>query len=600
MNFSGKTGRLAVTAAMAILLGGTGCVKTDGTLGQDYIPSSHIWKVATVSFDIDRIDMVKATELGGYSSKRVAIGGVYDNEFGWSERVSAFPLIPVVDTLTFQMPEDAECLSFHFAIGKDTLSFREASQEGIIQCIRVYELSHPLDNDIIYAGRLNFSGTDSDINKYRDDKGNLIELYDPAKGVVTDGCPTYNGGDSLSFNFKKSFGQKYLDALKEMKLGSVTEYAKKLPGVIIRCDRDLGSGRINLFQTAVTTDDYNYLTGNYATMRYRATFDERGPIDTSIVFLLGLSGMIDSATSTLPTQYAFNFSTSQSNPASASAEDLFIEGGCGLKPVIRSIPLKSQIENAISEIVRESIPDYDLMSPDEQKTAMKEKRSQVIVNRATVFMPYQYDAEFTMVEKYPKVLSPTCRISGTRTISDGEGGTIEQDVISFAGLTDASVANENQGDINRSMNRYQPDISHHVQELIRMEETGSPEEYAEKMAKYDIWMLIMHPETTTTSSSGDSSYNDYLNALAYSSYYNNLYGYGGYGYGSYGYGYDSYYNNYYNYMMMAAYASQSSTTTTSSVDLDKDRYYNCHLYGTGTSSAGKRPKLTITFSYPKE
>ena len=124
------------------------------------------------------------------------------------------------------------------------------------------------------------------------------------------------------------------------------------------------------------------------------------------------------------------------------------------------------------------------------------------------------------------------------------------------------------------MNRYQPDISHHVQELIRMEETGSHEEYVEKMAKYDIWMLIMHPETTTTSSSGDSSYNDYLNALAYSSYYNNLYGYGGYGYGSYGYGYDSYYNNYYNYMMMAAYASQSSTTTTSSVELDKDRYYN--------------------------
>ena len=53
-------------------------------------------------------------------------------------------------------------------------------------------------------------------------------------------------------------------------------------------------------------------------------------------------------------------------------------------------------------------------------------------------------------------------------------------------------------------------------------------------------------------------------------------------------------------MMMAAYASQSSTTTTSSVELDKDRYYNCHLYGTGTSTAGKRPKLTITFSYPKE
>ena len=121
MNFSSKIGRLSTAFALAALSVGTSCVKTDGTLGQDYIPSSHIWKVATASFDIEDVEMQRADELGGYSSKRIVIGAIHDNEFGWGERISAFTLIPLVDTLTFQMPEDAKCKSFHFAIAKDTL-----------------------------------------------------------------------------------------------------------------------------------------------------------------------------------------------------------------------------------------------------------------------------------------------------------------------------------------------------------------------------------------------------------------------------------------------------------------------------------------------
>ena len=196
---------------------------------------------------------------------------------------------------------------------------------------------------------------------------------------------------------------------------------------------------------------------------------------------------------------------------------------------------------------------------------------------------------------------------GTRTIKT-EDGSKEQEVVSYAGLTDASVSSENQGDINRSLDCYQPDVSHHIQELLRLSKKAeeSDEDYAKRVSQYDIWMLIMHSETNeTTSSSGSSSYNDYLNALAYSSYYNSLYnGYGGYGYGGYGYGYGSYgygsyYNNYYNYMMMAAYASQSSSTSAStSTELDKDRYYSCKLYG--PKSAEKKPTMTITYSFPTE
>ena len=69
-------------------------------------------------------------------------------------------------------------------------------------------------------------------------------------------------------------------------------------------------------------------------------------------------------------------------------------------------------------------------------------------------------------------------------------------------------------------------------------------------------------------------------------------GYGGYG----GYGYGS---NYYNYMAMAAYASgyYSDSEAETSVELDKDRFYNCTL--NGPESAGARPQLKFTFSAPK-
>ena len=74
-------------------------------------------------------------------------------------------------------------------------------------------------------------------------------------------------------------------------------------------------------------------------------------------------------------------------------------------------------------------------------------------------------------------------------------------------------------------------------------------------------------------------------------------GYGGYGYGGYGYG--GYGSNYYNYMMMAAYASGYSGDKSSgdyTVELDKDRFYSAVL--NGPEAEGKKPQIKITFSAP--
>ena len=160
--------------------------------------------------------------------------------------------------------------------------------------------------------------------------------------------------------------------------------------------------------------------------------------------------------------------------------------------------------------------------------------AKAVISRAQISLPFEYDGDYEALGTFfPSVLSPTCRI-----ITEGSGA-------SFAGLSDSSASDEDQGSLHRDRLCYSPDVAHHLQQLLRMEEGTN-------MSNYDIWLLIMATETETTESTADNSY--YEN-LAYYSYLNSLYngygygGYGGYGYGYSGYGYGGYnsYYNYYNY-----------------------------------------------------
>ena len=118
------------------------------------------------------------------------------------------------------------------------------------------------------------------------------------------------------------------------------------------------------------------------------------------------------------------------------------------------------------------------------------------------------------------------------------------------------------------------------------------------LTNFDIWFLIMWYEYTTTTNTSASELASYYQQLAYYSYYNQLYGGYGYGYGSSSYGYGSSYSNYYNYMMMAQYASASATQTSVNTEMDKDRYYHAVL--NGPTAPGRKPKLKFTYALPRE
>ena len=578
-----------VFAVIAILYGSASCVSIDETLGENFIPTDQIWDVYPCEAEVlKNITMNRSDKLSGYSTTRFTFGAVKDDRFACLKSTS-FTLVPISKDLDFGKEENGypKVTQFHLSAVRDTLSMLYDYQERILQNVYVYELKAPLDSTVLYTG--------TDLKS--------LAIQDR---LITEGIPVYNGGDSLSIDLSKEYGasvikgiKKFLSLNTEAK-DSISNYLECVPGIMMTTDPQTeNGGRINMFNLAIKTES-GYITGNYAELKFKGMYDySEEPVDTSFIFYFGPSDFLKDEDRSYPTEYAFNASDNYTIEADLLAnwengpkDKLFVEGGSGLKPVIKA----REIKDILERLIRTRQEEGNSINEDE-----------VVVNKATIILPYNVGTEYSKVDKYPMILSPTVRLES----EDGKH-------ITYAGLTDSSIESENHGDINRSLDMYSPDISHHVQQILNLRQgegedvpaDESKEAFEQRLSKYDIWMLIMHEEIIESSS--DSSYeDDYYNNLLYNSYYNNMmydpygygYGYGGYGYGGYGgygYGYDGYgYNNYYNYYMMAAYASasNSSSTTSSSIELDKDRFYDAEL--NGPDAAGAKPSLKITFSAPK-
>ena len=574
ISFVGRVRSLLATGM--ILLGSASCVNIDESLGENFIPHDQIWDVYPCdNVTLTDITMKPARNMSGYSTRRFTFGAVKDQRFTTSKSTS-FTLVPLMDTLDFGKKVNGypKVTQFHLTAIRDTVSMVFDNQERILQNVYVNSLREPVDSTSLYAD---------------DPKFQIKE------GYITKGIPIYDGGDSLSFDFREEYALAVIEGIEEFqkldgeKRDSLKCYIEKVPGIVISTDEqtEIG-GRINMFNLTIQTES-GYVTGNYAELKFQGIYEGSDePVDTSFLFFFGPSDFLKDDDTTYPAQYAFNAGTHTSTEnVTDQKECIYVEGGSGLKPVISAI----EIKRIVSELVEAEIAagkDIDI--------------STVVINKATIVLPYNVGGDYDKLNRYPAMLSPTVVLSG----ETGEGETY----YTFAGLTDSSIESENHGDINRSLNMYCPDITHHVQEIANLtpEEGEDEASFKERVGKYDVWMLIMHEEITETST--DTGYDDYYNNLLYNSYYNNMmydpYGYGyGYGYGGYGYGgYGGYgYDNYYNYYMMAAYASasSSSSTSSSSLELDKDRYYDAVL--NGPEYNGSKPSLKITFSAlknPKE
>ncbi|MBQ9661380.1 MAG: hypothetical protein IJV37_09025 [Bacteroidales bacterium] len=540
-----KTRFLALAAALFCCLS---CIETNSLLGGSFVPPVETYNFYSVSIPLEGISMQMADDLSGYSDDRITVGAIREPEFGLTTRSSALTLIPLLlDYENFEIGKDPEFISFHFAAARDTLSFIDESQEHILQTLRVYELEQALDPEKSY---------------------NCNQTVAHRTESIAKGTPVYNGSDSLAFDFSADFGRKYLQ-LTAADLKDIKTYLAKFPGIYIESEIPEGEGgRINMLDVQLSYDvDYSMVMGNMATLYYSAEFDgERR--DTSLNFFYGATALFDidsllnAYTGTFP-QYALNLTGQQTRERAGRAGDkIWIEGGGGLKPVISATSLKRQVEEAV------------IRAGGNPKDA--------VINKASLVFPFEFPQDYTEMDRWPYRLSPTCRFIGTSSTT-------------FMGLTDSSSSDENQGDVNRSLGVYAPDITYHMQEILKIDETDTEKSTTQNLLKgnYDIWLLVMAQELLTTVNTTSQEQQEMLNYMAYSSYYNSMYG--GYGYGS---GYGSSYSNYLNYAMMAQMASQSTTTVSTTVELDKDRFYCAAL--NGPEAAGKVPTLEITFALPNE
>ena len=389
-DFIGRVCRLAVIGAT--LLASASCIQVNEQLGENLIPTDQKWDVfPQEDAPLRSIRLQMADSLSGYSSSRFTLGAIKDDVLGTTVKGSTFTLIPVSDTLDFG--KNTEVRGFYFTAAKDTLSAAYDYQRRILQNIYVYELKQALDSTVLYAGEFT---SEEMRNRYID-----------FSTRITDGVPVYDGGDSLSFEFSKAFAESMVERLKAADMDSIKFYlngnekkgTKGIPGIYITTDTpaEMG-GRYNLFKLKIDYDSqYGYITGNYAELKIRADYGDRTGVDTSFVFMFGAGDFIKNIknTSDIP-QYAFNASIHDSysvyeKEGVPAADKIFVEGGCGVKPVIKAAEIREIIEE---QMVAAGIADI----------------SETVINKATIVFPYNVNGDYELIEKFPLILSPTVKL----------------------------------------------------------------------------------------------------------------------------------------------------------------------------------------------
>lgn len=528
--------KFRISALAAVLSVCAGCVEINYNLGAGFLPAEQSYTTEVLTIDLNEIEMAMVDSLSGFSDDHLTVGAIMDEEGNVTTRSAAITLVPIFkDSLDFGI--DPKFKRFHLSLASDSLSVTDKVDAHILQMVNVHELSEP-------------------INPEKQFDCNITVPFNPA--IISRGRPVANGKDSLSFDFTEEYAQKFFDLTKE-DLSKWDKYIEKIPGLYFDTDQPAGfGGRFSNFEIQLGFNtDQGLISGNFAELAFSSEY-KGVRRDTAFYFYLGaqkfnnLDSLISSGSKqgSMP-QHALNLTGEEAfrHHEGVAGDKILISGGGGLKPLIRAKYIRSKVKEALSA------KGYDI--------------EDILVNKATIKLCYEFPEDLDRMFLFPDVLSPTTRIRTDTTAS-------------FVSLSDASSKTENQGNIDRVHKWFCPDFSYHMQEILTIDES-------KLNADYDIWMMLMTYTTVTTDTSNDEMAELYQQ-LAYQSYYNQMYGGGGYSS-------LSSYSNYYSYMMMAQYAA-TSTSTSQTLEMDNTKYFKCWFHGPAAAAPEKRPKLILTYSVP--
>lgn len=552
------------------LLATASCVKVNTGLGQNLAPLEHRYDVFCEEIPLRDIRVERMDSSFGFSSNRITVGAVRDERYGLCTKSAAFSLTPLVNRLDFG--KETRFTGMLLSLACDSVSVPQGGDPKILQKLRIYALDE--ETDINDPTKFLYS---CDVKK-------LSTHFDGAE-TVTDYVPVFGGEDTLNFHFKPSFynalGAKLLARAQDgvytvdnADTLSNSLWLKDFPGFYISCEAPEGNGgRFNLLGLKLGLDVQTYtITANFASLSFKAKYKGRSTFtDTSFVFLVG-GISIPKSSDKLPTQKAFNGSEHEALPALdgmtlegtsyKAGTKIYVEGGSGLRPVFSAKEIR---ERLLADFAAKKVTDV----------------SKVIIDRASLILRYPTPGDYGLISDYPRYLAPA-HLSRYKIRDRVYGQTKSLVYTDFPPVTDAGVTDEDQGGLSRSQQCYSPDISFHIQHLIKLQNPSD-----EDLERQDVLFFIKHAETIVSQTASNAE-QDYYNQMLYYSYLNSLYG-GGTG------NYNNYYNMMYYYNMTAS--SSSGTTTSVQVLQDEARYYNAVLYGPEDAS-GKGPVLRVIYSVP--
>ncbi len=535
--------KISIIIVLFTLLISNSCLKVNPEIGKSLVPKDQ-------KFELHHIDSIYLTNvqnkvpegLSEFSNTRLAFGSINDKDFGLTEKITAFSIVPFRTNIDFG--KNRIFKSFTLKAVFDNASTLKDEDRFILQNINAYSLNTAL----------NTSTSTPDIDYDKDI-------------LINSSSDIYNGSDSLVVHFNKEFGERYLQMTND-DYKDIDTYTKKYPGVVLSTNtaKEVG-GRINMFKLPIDLVNRNVL-GTYAELKFSAEYPNIGRRDTTELFYLGpikkhnTDGLLTSNFNEL-VQLAYNYSVPQEIRSREVEESIYFEGENGLKPVIMARDIKNALENI-----------------------KKKTSSNIIFSKASLIMPYCLEKNKDGYNYFPYILSPTLK-----EVRKGKNG--ERDTIRYVSIPDNRISSINKGMLNKSLEEYRADITLLLQDLLQLNND-------EDIDNFDLWLLPMIEETLTSRESLTEEEDNRRRELEAAQYYYSMmngygggYGYGYGGYGSYG-GYGGAYGYPYNYIGFPS--MRQSNNQTKVIQLDQNRFYKLILNGTNFPDKHKRPRIELTFA----
>ena len=383
------------------------CIPTDNTLGSALVPTSQDITIKTAVLDLPLEETRTMADLQSCVSNGVTVGNI-GTEF-YSEGLLS--VTSTVDSVSWGTNPVVKRV--YLSLIRDTTLVLQDDQLYVPQNIYVHRLNFELDSTHVNGA----------VDRFK------TAYYDPEP--ISTGGSIYTGGEAWAVELKKEIGEQLLRIPMETR-DSAELFMKQFYGFCLRGDYPDDprvfpdkEGRLSLFD----------LTTSFLILSWEYTNDEGNRMTSLAYFSLG-------------SKYTVNlYHTLKAAPD--IRDGITVQGLTGSKPYVKA----SQVKRAIQEwAASQQIPE-----------------SELVIAKATVEFPFEYEGDRTQFDHYASTLYP-CR------------KTTVNHAPYYSPISEINNTELENGAIDRSLLQYKSNISIWLQNLLRKQDS-------EITAEDDLWFM---------------------------------------------------------------------------------------------------------------